>query len=1211
MTSAANQAPGFYSFHANRLEDLRAIVVKMCAADPLPPLHNDMCLVQSNGIAQWLKLGLAQSPEEGGLGIAAGMDFSLPSTFIWRAYRAFLSSEEVPDQSPLDKDTLIWRIYRLLDKLSVGKLSEDRDYDALRKFLAGDNPELRRYQLAERLAMLYDQYQMYRADWLADWEVNKDQLIINGTGRALEAEHAWQAKFWRLILEDVGEALASTSRATVHSTFMHSAAKSSHALNPALLPKRIFVFGISALPKQILEALQLVSKFTQVVFCVANPCQYYWGDIVSQRDLISAIKHKSRAKPHQFFDNVALDEMHNHANPILASLGKQGRDYIRLLEEFDGGQIDSLSKTPTQRQDVFYPYGDESQGTPLSLLHQIQNDIFHLTPIGELLNEQRAYQAGAERSLMFHEVHSEQRELEVLHDQLLYAFNEDSELLPSDILVMTPDINKYAPHINAVFGLHEQYDNRYIPFTISDQGLRHLDPHIIAFENLLSLKLSRFTYSDVISLLELPAISEKFGLEIQDLDTLKKWVQGANVRWGLDASHRKQLVPMQNLPINTWQSGLRAMLLGYSMGTGGEWATNVAFDEVGGLEARLIGNLSEFIDALRHLKTICEQEHSAAQWQVIIRELIDTFFADSDINTMAIKAEIARQAEKLVNNVRLADAQAQNLPVATVKELILESLDAGTLNHRFLMGKVNFATLMPMRAIPFKRVYLLGMSDAAFPRSNKPVDFDLMANDYRPGDRSLREDDRYLFLEALLAAREAIYISWVGRNISDDSVRPPSVLVSQLSDYINKFWKLSQQSPRDSEHGAGTVTEQLTYVHPLQPFSERYFPSDTKNTAMPSNKVRAWFTYGAEWRQTSLSIRNNAAGKSNAGQLNVNNEAGYSSAIIDFRPRQNALSLSELAQFLKKPLESFFTKGLLINFEEQRELQTDDETFVIDPLHQYSIESMLIEQAILPSHDHQALSSNLHSCLQHLNHSGEIGLASTAIGLEEQLHQDTMALGERFLQHVQSLRPLSEYRIDIQHTLKLDTHDELVLEDSISGFWQSQTAKNEYFIRVMIAQSKTSKEINNKPQRRFESLIPYWLEHLAGHLCATPFTTEVLAKERNCFYRFEPTTKEQAQSMLRDIINTWQQGLSRPLNIDSKAGCTLANGMINDESSKAFDAALTSMKATLEYDKGYFTRAFGRNIDPQVFITSPSFIALSELLYSPMIKAIHIVEGEQ
>jgi exodeoxyribonuclease V gamma subunit len=221
-----------------------------------------------------------------------------------------------------------------------------------------------------------------------------------------------------------------------------------------------------------------------------------------------------------------------------------------------------------------------------------------------------------------------------------------------------------------------------------------------------------------------------------------------------------------------------------------------------------------------------------------------------------------------------------------------------------------------------------------------------------------------------------------------------------------------------------------------------------------------------------------------------------------------------------------------------------------------------------------------------------------------------MALGERFLQHVQSLRPLSEYRIDIQHTLKLDTHDELVLEDSISGFWQSQTAKNEYFIRVMIAQSKTSKEINNKPQRRFESLIPYWLEHLAGHLCATPFTTEVLAKERNCFYRFEPTTKEQAQSMLRDIINTWQQGLSRPLNIDSKAGCTLANGMINDESSKAFDAALTSMKTTLEYDKGYFTRAFGRNIDPQVFITSPSFIALSELLYSPMIKAIHIVEGE-
>jgi exodeoxyribonuclease V gamma subunit len=54
-----------------------------------------------------------------------------------------------------------------------------------------------------------------------------------------------------------------------------------------------------------------------------------------------------------------------------------------------------------------------------------------------------------------------------------------------------------------------------------------------------------------------------------------------------------------------------------------------------------------------------------------------------------------------------------------------------------------------------------------------------MGSDYRPGDRSRREDDRYLLLEALLSARDQLYISWVGRSIRDNSERPASVLIGQ------------------------------------------------------------------------------------------------------------------------------------------------------------------------------------------------------------------------------------------------------------------------------------------------------------------------------------------------------------------------------------------------------------------------------------------------
>ena len=129
---------------------------------------------------------------------------------------------------------------------------------------------------------------------------------------------------------------------------------------------------------------------------------------------------------------------------------------------------------------------------------------------------------------------------------------------------------------------------------------------------------------------------------------------------------------------------------------------------------------------------------------------------------------------------RGAEDSDYEIPLAIVREAWIEGLEDKGLNQRFLAGRVNFATLMPMRAIPFRYVCLLGMNDGDYPRSRPPVDFDLMGKDYRPGDRSRREDDRYLFLEALLSAREQLYISWVGRSIKDNVVRPASVLVAQL-----------------------------------------------------------------------------------------------------------------------------------------------------------------------------------------------------------------------------------------------------------------------------------------------------------------------------------------------------------------------------------------------------------------------------------------------
>ena len=1258
---------GFYSIHANRLEDLRALIVKICSTEPLAPLQNEMCLVQSNGIAQWLKLGLAQPPERGGLGIAAGFNFSLPSTFIWRAYRSVLSTDAVPDQSSLDKDVLVWRLFRMLGDIDVlgPSLNSRQDtpvsdtelksvFAPLLRFLQGDNPKLRRFQLAERIALLFDQYQVYRADWLAAWELGKNVIYKGNLEQAVPSNLLWQPVLWRLLLEEAGESHASSSRASVHQRFMEKAKQIEVPTHPELLPKRIIVFGISAMPQQILEALQMVSKFTRVVFCVANPCQYYWGDIISERDAImgnkkAEVKRRQRLRQdqHKHLVDLPLEELHQQANPLLASLGKQGRDYIRLLEEFDGSYAEETAlgqelqnQVPkiSDRLSVFVPYAGPNGGDDVSLLSQIQNDIFDLSPVDELLASKRTLALGQDSSLVFHAVHSEQRELEVLHDQLLAAFNQDPSLKPSDILVMTPDINKYSPHINAVFGLFDRSDKRYIPFAISDQGLRDQDPNVIAFEHLLSLDKSRFTYSELISLLELPAIAQQFDIDELDLDIIKRWCQGANIRWGLDAKHREEFVQNPSLAsselhLSTWQAGLRAMLLGYSMPDGGQWAGELAYSQVGGLEVKLIGQLIEFVDALGKLKAILEQEHTPAQWQAHIQHLLDTFFAETELTTLAIKSEITKQSEKLVKHIQQAGTDEQVLPIDTVKDLLLDGLDGASLNHRFLMGSVNFATLMPMRAIPFKRVYILGMNDGAFPRQNKAVDFDLMANDYRPGDRSMREDDRYLFLEALLAARESLYISWVGRSIKDDSERPPSLLISQLIDYINKFWRLSspKETPLSKEQQQtledALVSDSLTSFHPLQPFSEHYFKQVNEENEAPVGKrpeqvlSPPLFTYVREWRAAR---NNDVRADSNAAT------STRGSQCISLTEQEQILDLNTLTQFLKKPVESFFKQSLLVNFDASEQLNNDRETFTPSHLEKYGTESQIIDKAILSAQTLEQALGNITNKVEVIAMSGELGLASTMRSQEKSYTRDMKNLAKRYFYYFGGLKAQPEKRIELDYSYIAQGEDgkKLILEGIVGNFAQTQGGE---FVRLLISKSKT-KGTKKRDKMRFDNLLGPWLEHLACHAKGESFTTRVLAKEADVsfvFYAIEPQT---AKAYLDDILSIWVEGMQRPLPLESRAGFAWVDYVHAEKLARAEQHSSEKLGSEqqehelakrkqvkeqiskqfedgLAFDEGYYRRAFGKHID---FIASENtsdkkcqdFEQLSERLYLPLVHAL-------
>ncbi|MFT8232629.1 exodeoxyribonuclease V subunit gamma [Pseudomonas guariconensis] len=1079
MTDTSSLHPGFMIVQGNRLDDLRHLVVGVMRRYPLAPLENEIALVQSNGIAQWLKLALAEDPQEGdqgGCGIAAAIDVQLPGSFMWQLYRRVLGRDEIPEVSLLDKAPLTWRLMRLLPELI-----ERPHFEPLRRFLTDDGDLRKRYQLAERLADLFDQYQVYRADWLKDWAVGEHVLnSARGERKPLPAGNRWQAQLWRALLEDVGEAGMAQSRAGVHQRFIERINSLDQA--PSGLPKRVIVFGISSLPAQALEALAGLARFSQVLLCVHNPCRHHWADIVADKDLL---RHQYKRQQRKHGTPLQLDDesLHQHAHPLLAAWGKQGRDYINLLDSYDdpGSYRGVFSEG---RIDLF------QESEPNCLLRQLQDDILELRPLAETREQWAPVDPAKDRSVRFHVAHSPQREVEILHDQLLARFSADPTLRPRDVIVMLPAIDDYAPHIRAVFGQLERNDPRYIPFTLTDQGQRGREPLLIALEHLLKLPESRFAVSEVLDLLDVPALRARFAIAQSDLPTLHRWIEGAGIRWGLSAKQRATLGLPEGLEQNSWRFGLRRMLLGYAVGVGEGFDEIEPYDEIGGLDAALIGPLVALLDALDVACEALSQPATAREWGERLQALLQVFFLAEDEQDEFLLMQLQDLRDTWLATCEAVGLQ-DVLPLTVVREAWLSGLDQGKLSQRFLAGSVNFCTLMPMRAIPFRVVCLLGMNDGDYPRAQPPLDFDLMASDYRPGDRSRREDDRYLLLEALLSARDQLYISWVGRSIRDNSERPASVLIGQLRDHLAAGWRLAGAKEGLRENPGEQLLHALTQEHPLQPFSQRYF-----------QKGSALFSYAHEWQVLH--------------QLDTDPVACRDT--LPLYVAEEALSLTQLQDFLRHPVRHFFSQRLKVFFEALETPTPDEEPFVLDALQRYGLSESLLGAALADpdNADHALLSQ-----ARRLQACGLLPLAGFGEILQAELIQPLPDLLQRHRQLLQRWPTVVDGALPIHFD-----HATQRLEGWLGRVYQAQDLS---LLSITTVPNTLSAGRNS---RKWHRLIPAWVVHLAACAAGYPLHTAMVASDLTLL--LDPLPQPQAAELLGDLIVARQAAMDAPLPVAAK-----------------------------------------------------------------------------
>lgn len=1044
--------PGFIVAHSHRLEELTDLVVRLTRNYPLHPLDTETVLVQSNGIAQWLKINLAQQ-----VGIAAMLQVTLPARLQWQLYRAVLG-DDLPTTSPFDKNRLVWRLMRLLPS----QLADPR-FEPLRDYVAEDADQRKLYQLAERLADLYDQYQMYRPHWLAAWVAGDDQPANGDT--------LWQPALWRVVMADVGAARWN-NRATLHQAFIDKAQQLTPATRPEGVPPRIIVFGISSLPQQILQLLDALKGCCQVVLCVHNPSQYHWADIV---------EHRRAFKPGMASD-ITLEQLHVSGNPLLAAWGKQGRDYIRMLDVFDETRLKSEHFNELNF-DLF-----ESQ-QPSNLLQQLHDDILHLRDLAETQQQWPRYQP-SDDSLVVKCAHSAQREVEILHDHLLATFAADNSLTPRDVMVMVPNIDDYAAHIEAVFGRIDRDDPRYIPYTLADQGQRHRNPLLIALEQLLTVHQARMSMSDVLDLLQVPALQQRFGLAPEQLPLLQQWIHAAGIRWGLHGEHRQQLGIAANHGLHTWKFGIERMLLGYAMGQPDSddvlWQGIVPFAEVGGLEAASVGALGQLLTAIQEYYQALQQPRNATDWLQLLQQFMADFFTASDDADLLLLANLQQQLQHWWQCCHDADYQ-QLVPLTVVQESWLGQIDQPQLQQRFLAGSVNFATLMPMRAIPFKLVCLLGMNDGDYPRSQKPYDFDLMADDYQPGDRSRRDDDRYLFLEALLSARRQFYVSWQGRSIRDNSKRPPSVLLSQLLEHLSLGW------------GA----DELVQEHRMQPFHADYFQRADANHQQLFSYAHEWQRAHQQWQVDGLH------------------------ALPDWIP-ETPLSLKQLADFLREPARLLFNQRFSVYFQQQQQRAEDDEALVLNGLDLWQLKAPLLEQLVAlltdstEPRDWQAAANGR---LLNLQRQGQLPTGAAGALIADQLLTD-LATVQQHLQRWLEAYPQPLAVQPVSHSMHVPAVDQqLRIQDNLAGV-RTNAAGDWLLLRV--SASKISNDDDLKATKLAKVLLE-WLQHVVLN-CTQPARTVIIGMP-GCI-EFPVMAKAVAQRYIECLLSWVLKGYQQPLAVD-------------------------------------------------------------------------------
>ena len=1022
---------GLTIFTSNKLEILVEQLAQMMKTPVTSSLAAEIVVVQSAGMERWISLELARHN-----GICANVRFPFPNSFLEEIAGQVVP--DLPESSPFEPDILMFNIMKILPECT--RLT---GFERLKAYLAKDVTHLKRMQLSSKLADMYDQYQIFRPEMIFRWEQGG-----KGTGSE-HFEEKWQAQIWRRLVKG----LENLHRARLQRDLIEKLKTDPSQFTN--LPQRIFIFGISYLPLFHMEAFVALSQFVEMNLFLLNPCREYWSDIVSEKQM-QRIKRKYPPSA----DITA--ELHlEEGNRLLASMGTHGKDFFSVISGFD-----------------FQVHENYQDPGCTHLLACIQSDILnlrdrqatadHIKDPGEHITASETPPPfrldDSDTSIQIHCCHSPMREIEVLHDNLLAMFDENPHLMPKDIVVMTPDIEVYAPYIQAVFEAQTDACLR-IPFNIADQSARSQSRLIDGFFSLLDLKGSRLSAARVMRLLESPGVKERFKLDLTDIEVVERWMRDTRIRWGIDATSRREL-GLPAISENTWQAGIQRLLLGYAMPgkNQGMFEGILPYDNIEGAEIHSFGKFLNFTDCVFRYAGELNRPKQLEQWCSVLKALLDDFFLPDEETEREIQS-LRNILDDLGNRQTEIgfDEQIEFEPIRFYLGRRLEKLSFGS---GFMTGGVTFCAMLPMRSIPFKVVCLIGMNSDRFPRDFQPLTFDLIARHPQPGDRSRRNDDKYLFLESIISAREKLYISYVGQNIQDNSRIPPSVLVSELLDTIEKG---SHLPGRD-------IRRQVFTFHRLQAFSPQYFKKNGK-----------LFSYSEENRNAALCLNKRVEPTPLI--------PGILPLMSEEKKVLQQVDVETLCRFFSNPAKFLLQQRLGIYLDKTTTLIDRREDFELNSLDKYRVEQNIVNASLKGRDldDFRALQQA----------AGELPHAEVGTFYYNEMSLDV----ERF---VKKIEPFMDRKI----SEPLEAHIQI----------------NDFRVAVRLPEIYERGLIQVRyANQRAQDLLRTWIYHLAlcevlpqKQTATSVFICKDIARQ------FNPV--ERHRKFLADLLDVFKQGLEKPLH---------------------------------------------------------------------------------